>query len=299
MAPRRVWVRFCLIVVCCLAAPVGLAQEVKFERGMAVVAKSPGLVVKDGAEVVTLESPLEVFRVERVEGDRVRIHINGREGDARASDLVPVDQAEAFFNDQIKANPRQGSRLHDEVRHPRFAGDLLNARLDSERVIQIDPRNCWGFFLRGSIAYQKRDLKNSLVDLNKAIELDQKNARAYAARAECHCDLRNYDKALADVDEVTRWGANKVNMHIVRGNVLMGKGDGDQALREYNEAIRLDRTSVTAHLARANCYGSREDYASALADVNEAIRLDPKESGGYSTRAHIAYAKGDLDGALP
>jgi hypothetical protein len=108
MAPSRVFVRFGLIAVYCLAAPLSIAQEVKLERGMEVVAKSPGLVVRDGTEVIPLEWPLDTFRVERVDGERVRIRIciDGREGDARASDLVRVDQAEAFFNEQIKANPQ-------------------------------------------------------------------------------------------------------------------------------------------------------------------------------------------------
>ena len=83
-----------------------LRQDATFELMTEVVPRSPDFVFKDGAKVIRLGSKVSHFLVTRVEGDRVRIVHDGREGDARKSDLVPADQAEAYFSDQIKANPQ-------------------------------------------------------------------------------------------------------------------------------------------------------------------------------------------------
>lgn len=106
MPAIRVGVRLALIASVCFVAPVAHAQEAKLEPGMKVVARSPGFVLRDGAKVVPVGSPLDVYRVEQVEGDRVRFYAHGREGDARAGEVVRVDQAESFFSAQIKANPK-------------------------------------------------------------------------------------------------------------------------------------------------------------------------------------------------
>ena len=76
MARSRLWVWIWPIAACYPAAAGAFAQEAKLERGTKVVARSPDLVVKDGTEVVAPQSPLDIFRVERAEGERVRIHIN-------------------------------------------------------------------------------------------------------------------------------------------------------------------------------------------------------------------------------
>ena len=80
MLPSRVW----LVAAFGLASPLAFGQEVKFEPGMTVVAKSPGLLVMDDGAVIPRESPLDVFRVERVIEGRVILHIGPRECEARA-----------------------------------------------------------------------------------------------------------------------------------------------------------------------------------------------------------------------
>ena len=106
MGTGRNTVRLGMIGLLCLAASLARAQDATFELMTEVVPRSPDFVFKDGAKVIRLGSKVSHFLVTRVEGDRVRIVHDGREGDARKSDLVPADQAEAYFSDQIKANPQ-------------------------------------------------------------------------------------------------------------------------------------------------------------------------------------------------
>ena len=89
----------------------------KLEPGMKVVAKSPGFVLRDGPKVIPMPSPLEVYQVQAVDGDRVRLCCGSREGDALASELIRAGQAESYFSDQIKANPGAAT-APDESRGP-------------------------------------------------------------------------------------------------------------------------------------------------------------------------------------
>ena len=80
------------------------AEEAKLEKGDWVIARSPGFVLRDGATVIARANPLAQYRVEQVDGERVRIRYHGREGDARAGDVFTVEAAEAYFNARVREN---------------------------------------------------------------------------------------------------------------------------------------------------------------------------------------------------
>lgn len=82
MPARRFAVRIVLIAAIYLSAAIARAEVPGLEPGMSVVAKSPDFILRNGGKPVALGSPFVIFRVEQVEGDRVRLYTTGREGDA-------------------------------------------------------------------------------------------------------------------------------------------------------------------------------------------------------------------------
>jgi hypothetical protein len=156
MPASRIAFRIVLIAGIYVPAAAARAEEPGLEPGMWVVAKSPDLALRDGGKLIPLASPFNFCRVERVEGDRVRLYAAGREGDARASDIVRVEQAEAYFSDQMKQNPRAVYSLlmrcavRAEIQH-----DLVNALADCEAAIRIGPKNPWSYVARGEIKAQR------------------------------------------------------------------------------------------------------------------------------------------------
>ena len=104
-----------MIAGICIAASGARAQEPKLEPGTKVVARSPDFVLRDGAKVIPVKSPFDTYRVERIAGDRVRLYSSGREGDALASEVVRLDQAEAYFERADQSTSAGGLRLPDAV----------------------------------------------------------------------------------------------------------------------------------------------------------------------------------------
>ena len=160
MAANRVAVCIAFILGTSLAASAAGAQQAKLERGMKVVARSPDFVLRDGTKVIPPGSPFSIYTMQRVEGDRIRVHSRGREGEARASEVVPVERAEAYFSDQIKAKPRDAfGYLARCVVRLSVKHDLVNAMADCEEAIRLEPKNPWGFFLRGILKGEQGDWK--------------------------------------------------------------------------------------------------------------------------------------------
>lgn len=228
-----------LIVAMCVAASDVRAQEAGLEHGAKVVARSPDFVLRDGANVIPVASPYEIYRVERVEGDRVRLYSGGREGDALASDVIRLDQAEAYFGEQIQARPRMafGYLMRAAVRS--FRDDLVNARIDCDEAVRLEPKNPWAYLVRGEISAGQDNLKDALVDLDKAIGLNNKIAAAYVARADCHRLAKDFDKALADVNQALSLEPNDVEALDLRSRLFSGRGDTEKALADLNRCVQL------------------------------------------------------------
>ncbi len=280
-----------LIVVMGVAASDVRAQEPKLEPGVKVVARSPEFVLRDGAKVIPVAAPFEIFRVERVEGDRVRLYSDGREGDARASEVVRLDQAEAYFSQQIKARPQVafGYLMRAAVRCSR--DDLVNARIDCEAATRREPANPWAYLLRSGISEQREDLKGALADLDKAIGLNNRISAAYVARADCHRLAKDFDKALADVNQAISLEPNDVEALDLRSRLFSRRGDTEQALADLDRCFRLAPRNVEAWGARAFVHAQRGELDMALSDVDVALKLDSNHDRALELRAAILGAK--------
>ena len=123
-------------------------QEPTLAPGMMVVGRAADFVLRDGEKVVHVANPFDTFRVGSVQGDRIRLHADGREGDARAGEIVPIEKAEAYFSEQIKANPHAAhAYLMRCVVGAASRRDWAGALPDCEQAIRLDPKNPWAYLV--------------------------------------------------------------------------------------------------------------------------------------------------------
>ena len=89
--------------------------------------------------------------LERAQGDQllVTIRSQGLRGWTSAGALVPLNHADAFFSQQIAANPRDS----------------------------------FAFLMRGMVRYENDDLDRAFADVNEALRLDPKYVAALVERA--------------------------------------------------------------------------------------------------------------------
>ena len=106
MSVRRYPGRLGIALVLGLVVGLARAEGPEFRVGMKVLARSPGLVLKDGNRSVTAPANPRVYVVERVEGDEVRLFHWQQKGLAPAAEVIPLDHAVSYFDGRIKAHPR-------------------------------------------------------------------------------------------------------------------------------------------------------------------------------------------------
>jgi tetratricopeptide (TPR) repeat protein len=145
-------------------------------------------------------------------GERLRILDTDQEGWVDRADFVLASQAQAYFNERVKE----------------------------------DPKNVWALLMRGIGENQLGNFDVAIKDFTDCIRLDAKYEEAYLNRAFAWEGKKDYDKAIKDLDEVIRLNPDYSMAFFNRGNAWSKKKVYEKAIKDYDEAMRLDPKDASA-----------------------------------------------------
>ncbi|MDR3638024.1 MAG: tetratricopeptide repeat protein [Isosphaeraceae bacterium] len=242
-----------VIVFVLIAAPTGGQEPVAVGTGSRVVLRSREAALKVGKEVVASSDVFRVYHVEHVRGGWVWVADDGIRGWVREADVVPLDQALAYFTSAIKERPG-------------------------------DP---WPYQMRGLVYAYLRDFEHAIADDTEAIKLDPRDPVSYHNRGNARLAREDYDGAIADYNRATALDPKDAASYVHRALAWAAKHDYDLAIADDNQAIRLDSRDVATYHQRALAWAAKQDYEQALADYAEALKINPDDALAYNGRAWI------------
>lgn len=246
----------------------------------------------------------QVFTVSKVNGDWLWV---GR-GWIHKTDVVPYEQAIAYFTRRIQEDPSDGGRYGDRAGAYQALGELDKAIADMTECIRLssgdDENLAVDYYNRGLIWYDKGEYDIAIRDYSEAIRHNPNYGAAYSARGTVWKEKENYDKALADFNQALRLDPKDVEALDYRGNAWESKGSYEKALADYNQAIRLDPKYPWAYYDRAwiwaTCPDPKfRDGVRAVESATRACELNNWQDPGPIDTLAAAYAeKGDFDSAV-
>ncbi len=267
--------------------------------GRAVVPKARHFRLKDAQRDTEAPGPAGVYHVAQVNGSSVMLTTGGLTGWAPIDQVVPLEQADGFFSNQIRANPGE-SFFHTMRAIVSFVhrGDLDRALSDVNEAIRLDPGEPGGYLIRAEIVRARGNTSKALADCESALRLDPKSVGALVLRAAIWADDQEYDKAIADYNEVIRRDPQVVPAYFGRAAVRGEKGEIDKAIADLGAAIRLNPRLTDAYLVRAGAWKHKGETDKAIADLSEAIRLEPDNAHAYHARGLLWNEKKTFDKAI-
>lgn len=211
-------------------------------------------------------------------------------------------------------------------------GDLLGARSDLSKALEINEVYTEAYHYRGIVAAELGNYEDAVRDLSAAIDLRPDIVGSYYSRGVTHLRNKQWVKALVDFDMVLRHTDKDAQTFINRGvaylglrdtlsahesfdrairtnrdytegynqkaMLLMAEGRNEEALEMYNMAIKCDSSYLQPLFNRAIVFCNLERYEEAIGDYKRVLELDPYITGAYFNLAITHSILGNLNEAL-
>jgi tetratricopeptide (TPR) repeat protein len=267
--------------------------------GRPVVPKVRGLTLKDAQKGTPVKAPAEVYHVALVNGKSLLLTTAGLAGWAPSDQIVLLDQADAYFTSQIRAQADQPfNHAMRAVVSLAQNGDLDRAIGDLSESIRLAPRVVDHYLTRAEVWRARGQLDKALKDCETALELEPRSVAALVLRASIWAAGNEYDKAIADFSEVIRRDPAVVPAYYGRAAVEGEKGEIDKAITDLDAAIRLNPKLSGSYVVRAVAWRHKGDLEKAVADLNQAIKLEPRNAQAYHNRGLLWNEKKAFDKAI-
>ena len=270
------------------ASSVTTAAEGESWIGREILAKRPDVKLKVGQQPgVSVAELAQPMRVEREQDDWLWIDSAGHAGWLKKDDVVPLDEADAFFSDLLQKEPKNAwaYNLRGLVRERR--GELAAAITDFTEALRYDPQLAVAYNNRGIARDRAGDPEQAVEDFGEAIKLDPSYAAAFNNRGLARAKLGELKQAIADFDQAIRFDAKFAVAHNNRGVAREQAGDLAGAEQDYSAAIAIDPKLADPYVNRGNVLRGRGQYKQAIADFEKAVRLDPRNAAAHNNLAWL------------
>jgi tetratricopeptide (TPR) repeat protein len=142
------------------------------------------------------------------------------------------------------------------------------------------------------------DYVNALIDLNWMLQIDPKNVKAFCLRGLTLGKLGDPELAIKDLNQATFLEPQNLEVRISRGKIRLEIGDAQGAIADFNELLREHPSMAEIYGDRAKAHLKLKDYRTAIEDFSRSLALNNHSPQLYCDRANARYDFGDLKGAI-
>jgi len=174
----------------------------------------------------------------------------------------------------IKKTPKCGKIYYDGILKVCSRNkDFIRAIQDLTRVIQLAPKNPYGYYIRGLLYYEYDRFDNATGDFSKSIDL-YPNAEFYYRRALSYIESGVDKLALKDCDTAMSLVKDHWDCIRLRSRIFIKLGDLKSAFKDLNKLIKISPLTADNYIHRAKVYERRGNVKKAIEDCLKAFDLD-------------------------
>ena len=156
------------------------------------------------------------------------------------------------------------------------AGDYVQARLQAQNAMQVQPKNTKARYLLALVAEQEKDYKKMFAHLLVAVDGDPTNIEARLKLGTLYFLGEGWPEAAKQADELLKLAPKDPRVHLLHARVLIQRGARVLGLAEVATALKLDPDNVEAILLLAADDGL-ESVDKGLATVDAALNRLPRD----------------------
>ena len=204
-----------------------------------------------------------------------------------AANVIPADQAIAYFSERINRAPEDPHNYFCRAGVWQTQSNYERALQDYDQSINLDPAKLAYRMERGNCFLVKKDLKRAIADFTSVLRKDPKSHAALIGRGAAYCEQGDYAKAVSDLGAVIEQDPQNIPARASFAELLACCPDA--AFRDGKLAVQLatelsretgsQEPQILHYLACA--YAECGDFESAIKSEQQAIDITPTERTGF------------------
>lgn len=147
---------------------------------------------------------------------------------------------------------------------------------------------------KGRELYEKREFMEALLNLNKALDIDPNFTPAYYLRGNIKENFDDRHGAMKDYNIAIEKNPKFVDAYFARGNVKMKLQDYYGAIADYSSCINMNENNIDAYFMRGKAKQFLQAYEDAINDCSKIIQINPKNVDAYFMRGILRIEFGDM-----
>src|SRR6187551_1531791 len=147
---------------------------------------------------------------------------------------------------------------------------------------------------KGRELYEKNEFMEALLNVNKAIEVDPNYAPAFYLRGNIKDNFDDRHGAMKDYNTAIEKNQKFSDAFFARGNVKMKLQDYYGAISDYTAAITINENYIEAYFNRGKAKQYLQAYEDAINDCSKIIQINPSNVDAYYMRGLLRINFGDL-----
>ena len=143
-----------------------------------------------------------------------------------------------------------GQSLYNKSVKELDKGDTIQSLKLLNELLQDDPKNIKGYFLRAQIFINTNQIDKAISDLDKLLDIEPSNKDALQKRSLAKSMKGDFMGAIEDIDERIKLEPANAKVYFERGYCDLMRYEWENAIRDYSKAIHFDSVYKDAYAAR-------------------------------------------------
>ena len=160
-----------------------------------------------------------------------------------------------------------------------FLRQYEEAIQDSDKAIEIDPKEAASWYFRGKSKYFLDQFEEAIQDFDKAIEIDPEKSSAWESRGFAYLSMLNYKLAENNFKKVYEIDKDEGNLNINLGKIFYCKKDYYVAIKHYLDVLKLNPNNYISYANISLAKFELGDFTGSYYDIKKSEELNNKQTG--------------------
>ena len=200
--------------------------------------------------------------------------------------------------DNLQSSQFDISRLFEQAIQYHQAGQLEQAKVKYQEILDMNPRHSDSSHLLGLVEYQNGNYAQAISYIQQAVLVDPEQSVFLNNLGNILKETGQLDQSLQAYRKALEINPQYVEVYNNLGNVLKEMDQVDESIHAYQQALEINPRYVEVYNNLGNVLKEMDRLDESIHAYQQALEINPRYASAYLNLGNTLDAKGELDQAV-